>query len=144
MPTPSRGPSRGPSRAAPSRAVSRARSDQDTKELEGGTDPILVTIKGDRKIFYPPSWGYRKIILKPSQQLVLDWVYGIRGSDVSKNLWILTTGELVYFVATTVVIYNRLKETQRHYRGHTEDITCMDILAKKHLGLSGQKKWKNP
>ena len=35
MPTPSRGPSRGPSRAAPSRAVSRARSDQDTKELEG-------------------------------------------------------------------------------------------------------------
>ena len=85
-------------------------------DILGGTDPILVTIKGDRKIFYPPSWGYRKIILKPSQQLVLDWVYGIRGSDVSKNLWILTTGELVYFVATTVVIYNRLKETQRHYR----------------------------
>ena len=84
--------------------------------ISGGTDPITVTIKGDRKIFYPPSWGYRKIILKPSHQLVLDWVYGIRGSDVSKNLWILTTGELVYFVATTVVIYNRLKETQKHYR----------------------------
>ena len=86
------------------------------EETQGGTEPIIVTIKGDRKMYYPPSWGYRKIISRPSHQLVLDWVYGCRGADVNKNIWVLSTGELVYFVATTVVIYNRLKETQRHYR----------------------------
>ena len=95
----------------------RAKSDQGAlEETQGGTEPISVTIKGDRKMYYPPSWGYRKIISKPSHQLVLDWVYGCRGADVNKNIWVLSTGELVYFVATTVVIYNRLKETQRHYR----------------------------
>lgn len=99
-------------------------------------------IVGDRKIFYPPSWGYRKIISPPNHQIVLDWVYGCRGADISKNLWVLSTGELVYFVATTVVIYNRLKETQRHYRGHTEDVTCMDIQSRKNLGLSGQRNGK--
>ena len=74
--------------------------------------------------------------------MVLDWVYGCRGCDVNKNLWILKSGELVYFVSTTVVIYNRVKETQRHYRGHTEEITCMDINPSKNLGLSGQRNGK--
>ena len=82
----------------------------------GNSDPIKVTIKGERKIFFPPSEGYRRILARPKNELVLDWVYGCRGSDVNKNLWILKTGELVYFVSTFVVIYNRYKETQRHYR----------------------------
>ena len=103
---------------------------------------ILQTIKGERKAFYPPSEGYRKIIARPKNQMVLDWVYGCRGCDVNKNLWILKSGELVYFVSTTVVIYNRVKETQRHYRGHTEEITCMDINPSKNLGLSGQRNGK--
>ena len=103
---------------------------------------VLQTIKGERKVFYPPSEGYRKIIARPKNQLVLDWVYGCRGTDVAKNLWILKSGELVYFVSTTVVIYNRVKETQRHYRGHTEEITCLDINPSKNLGLSGQRNGK--
>ena len=41
-----------------------------------------------------------------------------------------------------MVIYNRVKETQRHYRGHTEEITCMDINPSKNLGLSGQRNGK--
>ena len=103
---------------------------------------LLQTIKGERKAFYPPSEGYRKIIARPKNQMVLDWVYGCRGCDVNRNLWILKSGELVYFVSTTVVIYNRVKETQRHYRGHTEEITCMDINSSKNLGLSGQRNGK--
>ncbi len=128
------------------RAPSRAKSDQTyeaPRDQPGGTDPIKLTIKGDRKFFWPPSDGYRKILAKPKGNLVLDWVYGCRGGlDVAKNLWILKSGELVYFVSNVVVIYNRLKETQKHYTGHTEEIMCMDVHPEKNLALSGQKSGK--
>ena len=65
------------------------------------------------------------IFCRPKNNLVLDWVYGCRSNaDVSKNLWVLKSGELAYFVSTTVVIYNRYKETQRHYRGKVHGRKC--------------------
>lgn len=48
--------------------------------------------------------------------------YGYRGTDSRRNLWVLPTGELLYFVAAVAVMYDRDEETQRHYVGHTEDI----------------------
>lgn len=48
--------------------------------------------------------------------------YGYRGTDSRRNLWVLPTGELLYFVAAVAVMYDRDEETQRHYIGHTEDI----------------------
>ena len=68
-----RGPSRRNSdpimtRRKSPRVPSRAHSDQGhitppTDEM-GGTDPIKVSIKGERKMFFPPSDGYRKIIAR--------------------------------------------------------------------------------
>jgi len=48
--------------------------------------------------------------------------YGYRGTDTKRNLWVLPTGELLYFVAAVAVLYDRDEEAQRHYTGHTEDI----------------------
>ena len=48
--------------------------------------------------------------------------HGYRGVDTSHNLWLLPSGELLYFVATVAVLHNRRSDTQRHYTDHTEDI----------------------
>ncbi len=37
-------------------------------------------------------------------------------------MYLLPTGELVYFVAAVAVLYNVEEMTQRHYLGHTDDI----------------------
>jgi len=34
----------------------------------------------------------------------------------------MPTGELIYFVAAVVILYNVDEQTQRHYVGHTDDI----------------------
>jgi microtubule-associated protein-like 1/2 len=49
-------------------------------------------------------------------------------SHQARNLWVLEKGgELVYYTGTVVIIYHRMEETQRHYTGHTEDVTCLDV-----------------
>lgn len=48
--------------------------------------------------------------------------YGYRGKDCRSNLYLLPTGEIVYFVAAVVVLYNSEEQSQRHYLGHTDDI----------------------
>lgn len=52
----------------------------------------------------------------------LDWAYGYRGRDCRSNLYFLPTGEMVYFVAAVVVLYNVEEQSQRHYVEHTDDI----------------------
>lgn len=62
--------------------------------------------------------------------------YGYRGTDSRRNLWVLPTGELLYFVAAVAVLYDRDEESQRHYTGHTEDIqwwVAPKTLYKWHL-----------
>ena len=53
---------------------------------------------------------------------ILDWVYGYRGKDARSNLFLLPTGELVYFLASVVVLFNPETQKQRHYLGHTEEV----------------------
>lgn len=48
--------------------------------------------------------------------------YGYRGRDCRSNLYLLPTGEMVYFVAAVVVLYNVEEQSQRHYLGHTDDV----------------------
>ena len=45
-----------------------------------------------------------------------------RGRDCRSNVHQLPTGEIVYFVAAVVVLYNVEDQMQRHYLGHTDDI----------------------
>ena len=48
--------------------------------------------------------------------------YGYRGRDCRSNLHLVGTGELVYFTAAVVVLYDVTNKTQRHYTGHNDDI----------------------
>lgn len=68
------------------------------------------------------NYDVTKVATAPSQKLRLDWVYGYRGRDCRSNLYLLPTGEMVYFVAAAVVMYNVEEQTQRHYLGHTDDV----------------------
>ncbi|MGH0176371.1 UNVERIFIED_CONTAM: hypothetical protein FKN15_072687 [Acipenser sinensis] len=48
--------------------------------------------------------------------------YGYRGRDCRSNLYLLPTGETVYFIASVVVLYNVEEQLQRHYTGHNDDV----------------------
>ena len=56
----------------------------------------------------------------PPEKLKLEWVYGYRGKDCRANVYLLPTGEIVYFIASVVVLFNYEERTQRHYLGHTD------------------------
>jgi hypothetical protein len=65
---------------------------------------------------------YNIIIVFTVHMFILQKVYGYRGKDCRSNLYQLPTGEMVYFVAATVVLYNMDEQSQRHYLGHTDDV----------------------
>lgn len=90
-------------------------------------EPARVTIRGLRRSFYPPSHLPPVDNSPPEKKLQLEWVYGYRGTDTRKNLWVLPSGELLYYVAAVAILFDREENTQRHYIGHTEDIMCMEV-----------------
>jgi microtubule-associated protein-like 1/2 len=72
------------------------------------------------------------------ETLKLEWVYGYRGRDCRNNLYQLPTGELVYFTAAVVVLYNVQDHMQRHYLGHTDDVKCLAVHPDKITIATGQ------
>ena len=80
--------------------------------------PIVLHAPNDVK----ESFDIAKVQPAPSKKLKLDWVYGYRGKDCRSNLYQLPTGEMAYFVAAVVVLYNVDEQSQRHYTGHTDDV----------------------
>lgn len=92
---------------------------------EEGT--VRMYLRGRPVILYVPtsmmeSYDLHKVSTPPQSKLKLDWVYGYRGRDCRNNLHLLPTGEIVYFVAAVVVLYNMEEHSQRHYLGHTDDV----------------------
>lgn len=61
-----------------------------------------------------------------------------RGKDCRSNLYLLPTGEIVYFVAAVVVLFNVDEQCQRHYTGHTDDVKCLAVHPNKLVIASGQ------
>ncbi|XP_011505810.1 PREDICTED: echinoderm microtubule-associated protein-like 2 [Ceratosolen solmsi marchali] len=84
------------------------------------------------------SYDPHKVNVPPQSKLKLDWVYGYRGRDCRNNLHLLPTGEVVYFVASVVVLYNTEEHCQRHYLGHTDDVKCIAIHPNKLVVATGQ------
>ncbi|XP_041430311.1 echinoderm microtubule-associated protein-like 1 isoform X4 [Xenopus laevis] len=74
----------------------------------------------------------------PAKRLKLEWVYGYRGRDCRSNLYLLPTGETVYFIASVVVLYNVEEQLQRHYTGHTDDVKCLAVHPDKITIATGQ------
>jgi len=84
------------------------------------------------------GYSLARVSPAPTAKLRLEWVYGYRGRDARSNLHLLPTGEMVYFVAAVVVLYNVEEQAQRHYLGHTADIKCMSVHPNKLLIATGQ------
>ena len=93
--------------------------------IEDGS--VRMYIRGRPVQLFAPSplidaFSLSKVSPAPQQKLKLEWVYGYRGRDARSNLYLLPTGEIVYFVAAVVVLFNAEEHSQRHYLGHTEEI----------------------
>ncbi|ESO09467.1 hypothetical protein HELRODRAFT_97580 [Helobdella robusta] len=100
-------------------------------------------VRGRPLIFYAPSLLGNDFLTRiqaqpPRDKLILEWVYGYRGKDARSNIFMLPTGEIVYFIAAVAVLYNVDEQTQRHYVGHTDDIKCIAIHPDKVTIATGQ------
>nr|CAD7414936.1 unnamed protein product [Timema poppensis] len=105
--------------------------DASFNEEEGS---VRIFLRGRPIVLYAPSelaesYDLNKVTTPPQTRLKLEWVtldspdsYGYRGRDGRSNLYLLPTGEMVYFVAAAVVLYNVEEQSQRHYLGHTDDV----------------------
>lgn len=96
--------------------------------------PIVLHAPSDVR----DSYEIGRVQPAPGKKLKLDWVYGYRGKDCRSNLYQLPTGEMAYFVAAAVVLYNVDEQSQRHYVGHTDDIKSLAIHPNKLLVATGQ------
>ncbi|XP_055986517.1 echinoderm microtubule-associated protein-like 4 isoform X3 [Sorex fumeus] len=74
----------------------------------------------------------------PPEKLKLEWAYGYRGKDCRANVYLLPTGEMVYFIASVVVLFDYEERTQRHYLGHTDCVKCLAIHPDKIRIATGQ------
>ncbi|XP_006839525.1 PREDICTED: echinoderm microtubule-associated protein-like 4 [Chrysochloris asiatica] len=75
---------------------------------------------------------------QPPEKLKLEWVYGYRGKDCRANVYLLPTGEIVYFIASVVVLFNYEERTQRHYLGHKDCVKCLAVHPDKIRIATGQ------
>ncbi|KAL7978173.1 hypothetical protein Chor_005160 [Crotalus horridus] len=124
----------------PKKAASSANLFNRSSSLENRSkDPTLspeglsikMFLRGRPITMYIPSdfHNYEDLRMElPTQKLQLDWVYGYRGRDCRSNLYVLTSGELVYFIACVVVLYHVQRRTQRHYLRHTDCVRCLAPL----------------
>ncbi|XP_020856879.1 echinoderm microtubule-associated protein-like 4 isoform X2 [Phascolarctos cinereus] len=74
----------------------------------------------------------------PPEKLKLEWAYGYRGKDCRANVYLLPTGEIVYFIASVVVLFNYEERTQRHYLSHTDCVKCLAVHPDKMRIATGQ------
>uniref|UniRef100_A0A8D0GML4 EMAP like 3 n=1 Tax=Sphenodon punctatus TaxID=8508 RepID=A0A8D0GML4_SPHPU len=98
-------------------------------------------LRGRPITMYIPSniHNYEELRMElPTESLQLDWVYGYRGRDSRANLYILASGEIVYFIAFVVVLYHVQRRTQRHYLRHTDCVRCLAVHPDKVRVASGQ------
>ncbi|XP_069501290.1 echinoderm microtubule-associated protein-like 3 isoform X2 [Ambystoma mexicanum] len=107
--------------------------------LEGMS--IKMFLRGRPITMYIPSniQNYEELRMElPTERLQLDWVYGYRGRDSRSNLYVLASGEVVYFIACVVVLYHVQERTQRHYLRHTDCVRCLAVHPDKVRVATGQ------
>ncbi|XP_075700333.1 echinoderm microtubule-associated protein-like 1 isoform X5 [Rhinoderma darwinii] len=144
--------SAGDAKGSRNRAGSTSSSSSGKKNSESKPkEPMFSAEEGYVKMFlrgrpvtmYMPkdqveSYNLEAKVELPAKRLKLEWVYGYRGRDCRTNLYLLPTGETVYFIASVVVLYNVEEQLQRHYTGHNDDVKCLAIHPDKITIATGQ------
>ncbi|XP_062851987.1 echinoderm microtubule-associated protein-like 4 isoform X2 [Trichomycterus rosablanca] len=120
--------------------ISQAKMSTREKNSQEG-DYIKMFMRGRPITMFIPSdvENYDDVRCElPPEKLKLEWVYGYRGRDCRANVYLLPTGEIVYFIASVVVLFNYEERTQRHYIGHTDCVKCLAIHPDKIRIATGQ------
>ncbi|EHB04120.1 Echinoderm microtubule-associated protein-like 1 [Heterocephalus glaber] len=104
---------------------------------------VKMFLRGRPVTMYMPkeqvdSYSLEAKVELPTKRLKLEWVYGYRGRDCRNNLYLLPTGETVYFIASVVVLFNVEEQLQRHYVGHNEDVKCLAVHPDRITIATGQ------
>lgn len=115
-------------------------SDMSYNEEQGS---LRIYLKGRPVNLFAPTEVQQGFELEtevppPQQQLTVEWVYGYRGKDCRNNLYLLPTGELLYFTAGVVVLHSLSNNEQRHYTSHTDDIKCLAVHPNRYTVATGQ------
>ncbi|KAG7511719.1 echinoderm microtubule-associated protein-like 4 isoform X1 [Solea senegalensis] len=121
--------------------VSQAKMSTREKNSQAEGNHIKMFIRGRPVTMFIPSDvdNYDDVRTElPSERLKLEWVYGYRGRDCRANIYLLPTGEIVYFIASVVVLFNYEERTQRHYLGHTDCVKCLAVHPDKIRIATGQ------
>ena len=71
----------------------------------------------------------------PPDELALRWVYGFRGFDTRCGALWASPSTLVYPAAAVVVVHDVVRDTQRHFRQHEDDVLCVATAWCRGLGL---------
>ncbi|CAL9688254.1 unnamed protein product [Knipowitschia caucasica] len=112
-----------------------------TKETQAEGNVIKMFMRGRPITMFIPSdvenYNDMKTELPP-ERLKLEWAYGYRGRDCRANVFLLPTGETVYFIASVVVLFNSEERTQRHYIGHSDCVKCLALHPDKIRVATGQ------
>uniref|UniRef100_A0A1A8UVV6 Echinoderm microtubule associated protein like 2 n=1 Tax=Nothobranchius furzeri TaxID=105023 RepID=A0A1A8UVV6_NOTFU len=122
--------SRSRTTSSSSSSAGKSKSKECTFNAEDGY--VRMFLRGRPVTMHIPSQQRENYSLDlkvalPSKKLKLQWVYGYRGRDCRSNLYLLPTGEIVYFNASVVVLYNTEEQQQRHYLGHNDDVKCLSV-----------------
>lgn len=62
-----------------------------------------------------------------SDELELEWVHGYRGHDCRNNVFYSGSTHVIYHAAALCVSVDLTKNTQKYFRGHTDDILSMAV-----------------
>ncbi|XP_027855245.1 echinoderm microtubule-associated protein-like 2 isoform X2 [Xiphophorus couchianus] len=122
--------SRSRTTSSSSSSGGKSKSKECTYNAEDGY--VRMFLRGRPVTMHAPdqqrdSFNLDQKVALPEKKLKLQWVYGYRGRDCRCNLYLLPTGEIVYFNASVVVLYNTEEQQQRHYLGHNDDVKCLTV-----------------
>jgi len=101
---------------------------------------IRVQLARSMSTVFAPS-GYVNIEgsgAVPDASLELEYVYGYNGSACRDYVFLNADGEVVYPIAALGVVYDTANKTQKHFKGHSEDITCVAMHPDRRYIATGQ------
>lgn len=126
---------------APIRDVERL--DNNLVQIHMQGRPVVFRIPPDQRDSWDPEQEMSDDALEAlsNNEFRMEWIYGYRGRNSrGANIHYLPTGELAYYIAAVVVLYNPVAVTQRHYKKHENDITALAVHPDKSLCASAQAK----
>ena len=87
----------------------------------------------------PTGFEYGKTDDKPNIDLELEHVYGYRANEVRSNIAWIDEDTIVYPAAGVGIVHNLKTNTQKFFRGHTDDIVCLAYHPARRLVATGEQ-----